>query len=60
MKTHMKNIAIDILEYEEWKKNSKEWFNKECRQWNKRISHTKAYLARPVRAKRVEHGEKRR
>lgn len=27
--------------------------------WSKTISHTKAYLARPVRAKTVEYGDKK-
>jgi hypothetical protein len=56
----MKNIAIDILEHEERKKDNREWFNEDVDSWwRKRISHTEAYLARPVRAKRVEYGDEK-
>jgi hypothetical protein len=38
----MKNMAIDILGYEERKKVNKELFDKECRNcWSKRIRHTR-------------------
>lgn len=32
IKTRMKNIAVDMLEFEERKKDNKEWFTEECRQ----------------------------
>ena len=56
----MKNIAIDILEYEERQKDNKEWFIEDMHSfWSKTIRHTEAYLARPVRAKGVECGDKK-
>lgn len=61
MTTRMKNVAIDILEYEERKKDNKEWFSEDVDScWSTTVGHTKAYVARPGRAKEWNMGIKRR
>jgi hypothetical protein len=48
----MKNMAIDILGYEERKKVNQELFDEECIQLLKQKNKAyQAYLARPMRAK---------
>jgi hypothetical protein len=38
-----------------------EWFSEDVDScWSKTVSHTEAYLARPMRAKRVDYGGKKR
>jgi len=52
----MKNVAIDKLEYEETKKDNKEWFSEDVDScWCTTVSHTKAYLARQLLCTTVSH-----
>ena len=57
----MKNMAIDILGYEERKQVNKDWFDEECRQLLEQKNKAyQAYLARPMRAERAKCEEKRK
>lgn len=56
-----KKTAVDILGYKERKKDSKEWFDEECRQLlEQKCKAYQAYLARLKRANRGECEEKRK
>ena len=59
IKTDMKNTIIDILGYEERKKDKKEWFDESVRQLLQQKNKAyQAYLARLTRANRAECKEK--